>query len=110
MNNISKAMLKEVASLKNPLIFCSDKGEEMLSILFFSFVTCCQWSDFLVNTMFYLICKRSSSQVLQIQLIAQPHEEGAEPELYIRKVPVLCVVPCECKLKRHLYTIQILDT
>lgn len=29
VNNMSMAMLKEVASLKNPAIFCLDKVEEM---------------------------------------------------------------------------------
>lgn len=32
MNNMSMLMLKEVESLKNPFIFCSDKREGMLPV------------------------------------------------------------------------------
>ncbi len=60
--------------------------------------------------MLYLICKCSSSQVLQTQLVAQSHEERTELELSRHQVPVLCVVPCECNLKDHLHIIQILDS
>lgn len=60
--------------------------------------------------MLYLICKCSSSQILQTQLVAQSHEERTELELSRHQVPVLCVVPCECNLKDHLHIIQTLDS
>ncbi len=49
MNNMSMLMLKEVASLKNPLMLCSDKREEMLPVFFLHMAHLSGRSGFSVN-------------------------------------------------------------
>ena len=53
------------------------------------------------NVMFYLISECSSSHLLQTQLITQSHEDRTKLELSKCQIPVLCMIPCECKLKDH---------